>query len=192
VPSGCRVRTCNVPRGCNKDGKCGHCLTTVRLPREGLFFLLSLLILMLMVLTWTTLSDVSRDDSVSSSDDIFIIYLSFLSLFLLLRCWGEQMVYKKKNLKRFYFILAFSCVATVTGRVVFLRQNNTTCWSWLKSDRHLTMRHFPLAFWQFHNSEQFLTPALFGVVRHCLLSWQLQKFPFNYRLTKISFLLHFF
>jgi len=53
--------------------------------KRGFFFLESGHFLM-MVLTWTTLSDVSRDGSMSSSDDIFIVYLSFLSLFLLPRC----------------------------------------------------------------------------------------------------------
>jgi hypothetical protein len=37
------------------------------------------------------------------------------------------MVYKKKNLNSF-FLLAFSCVAKGTGRVVFLQQNNTMSW----------------------------------------------------------------
>jgi hypothetical protein len=51
-----------------------------------------------MIVTWTTLSGVKGDDNVSSGDDIGIMHLSFLSLFLLLRwCWREQMIYKKKK-----------------------------------------------------------------------------------------------
>jgi hypothetical protein len=84
VSSSGHVRTCNVPRGCRKAGIWSLAKLLLDFQEKGCFF--ESAYVMMTVLTWTTLSDVNRDDSVSSSDDIFIIYVSFLSLFLLLRC----------------------------------------------------------------------------------------------------------
>ena len=83
----------------------------------------------MMVLTWTTLSDVSRDGSVSSSDDNFIVYtFHFYHYFCYRDVEGNRLFTEIKNWMLFISFSVSSCVVKVTGRVAFVQQNNTTSW----------------------------------------------------------------